>query len=48
MILDEEGVRDLGGDIEVISNSFDDEDLDLVCAGSADRAGLFRRRVRSA
>jgi hypothetical protein len=31
MILDQECVRDIGGFIEVISNSSNDEDLDLVC-----------------
>jgi len=46
MILDEECVRDLGGFIEVISNSFDDEGFDLVCRDPADGAGLIRSALQ--
>ena len=41
MIVDEDGVRDLGGFVEVTPNRFCDEGLDLVCRDPADGSGLF-------
>ena len=41
MIVDEDCVFDLGGFVEVISNGFGDEVLDLFCRDSADGAGLL-------
>ena len=40
-IVDEDGVRDLGGFVEVTPNRFCDERLDLVCRDPADSSGLF-------
>ena len=40
MIVDEDGVRDLGGVVEVTPNRFCDEGLDLVCRNPADGSRL--------
>jgi hypothetical protein len=42
MIVDEDRVLDLGGFVEVTSNTFYDQGLDLICWDSADGSGLFR------
>ena len=41
MAVDDDGIRDLDGLVEVISNGFRDESLDLVCWDPVDGAGLF-------
>jgi hypothetical protein len=42
VIVDENCVLDLGGFVEVISNSFYDEGLNFMCWNPADSSGLFR------
>jgi hypothetical protein len=46
--MDEDGVRDLGGVVEVTPNRFCDEGLDLVCRNPADGSGLFGACARPA
>ena len=48
MIVDEDGVRDLGGFVEVTPNRFCDEGLDLVCRDPADGSGLFGSALQQA
>jgi hypothetical protein len=48
MIVDEDGVRDLGGFVEVTPNRSCDEGLDLVCRDPADGSGLFGSALQQA
>ena len=46
MILDEDRVLDLGGFVEVTSNRFYDEGLDLVCRDPIDASVRLSRSMR--
>ena len=48
MILDEDCVLDVGRFVEVTSNTFYDEGLDLICWDPADGSDLFRLALQRA